>query len=181
MSMQYKASTILTAHTLGLWAPVSLRAWIYVLCLCWLVGRGLLMGWFPIQELQSNIKNTHNFENGSELDQVKGPNPLMLKKNYNLKNKFSCMCSSSTVLPALVQLNHCVVLMQITLLVKGKEAVLDTSVMQLEYYGYCLMLWHVWFIFVSWWMYTLRDLFMSPFPFSISSLVICILHAAYVK
>jgi len=32
VSMQYRASTILTAQTLGLWAPVSLRAWIYVLC-----------------------------------------------------------------------------------------------------------------------------------------------------
>jgi len=34
VSMQYRASTILTAQT-GLWAPISLRACIYVLCLCW--------------------------------------------------------------------------------------------------------------------------------------------------
>ena len=35
VSMQYRASTILTAQTLGLWARISPRAWIHVLCLCW--------------------------------------------------------------------------------------------------------------------------------------------------
>jgi len=42
--MQYRASTILAAQTLGLWAPLSLRAWIYVLFVLACVGGGLLMG-----------------------------------------------------------------------------------------------------------------------------------------
>jgi len=91
---------------------------------------------------------------------------------------------------ALVQLNHSVVLMKIIVLVKGKEAVLDTSVMQLEYHGYCLMssqlyqllifcdMFHPCLLLVN--VYT-KGPVTSPFPLSISSLVISILCAAYVK
>lgn len=70
------------------------------------------------------------------MDQTKGPNPQMLK-NYNPKI-ISLVCAPPVLSShALVQLNHSAVLMQIIALVRGKEAVLVTLVMQLEYHGYC--------------------------------------------
>jgi len=80
--------------------------------------------------------------------------------------------------------------MKIVVFVKGKEAVLDTSVMRWEYHGYCLMssqlyellifsdMFHLCLLLVN--VYT-KGPVMLPFPLSISSLVISILHAAYVK
>jgi len=114
----------------------------------------------------------------------------MLKKNYNPKIIF-VVCAPPVLSSAvLVQLNHSVMLMKIIVFVKGKEAVLDTSVMQLECHAYCLVslqlyqllifcdMFHLCFFLVN--VYT-KGPVTSPFPLSISSLVISILHAAYVK
>ena len=140
VSMQYRASTNLTAQTLGLWAPISLRAWIYILCLCWPVYVEVFWwvdfpskNFFQMSKIFIILKIVLNWIR---------PKGLVHKcwRRTIIQKIISIVCSPPVLSsPALVQLNHSVVLMKIIVLVKGKEAVLDTSVMQLEYHGYCLM------------------------------------------
>jgi hypothetical protein len=53
-------------------------------------------------------------EISSEMDQTEGPNPLMLKKNYNPKKIISLVCVPLVLSsPALVQLKHSVVFLRV--------------------------------------------------------------------